>query len=103
MTKSYKSSLDILHHLAGADIHLQLLDYFYKHQDTIIKHRDIHKLLNGKSSSYTSHYTRAMIKFDLIYRVISPVTYNELGYRITRTGIKFFEMYRKIEKELIIV
>jgi len=94
-----KSTIAILHHLAGEEVHLNLLGYFYKHKDrdAEIKHREIHKFFKGKSSSFVSHYVRAMVTFGLTIRVISPITEAELGYKISAQGIEFFEMYLKIE------
>lgn len=102
MSTLQKSTLEVLHHLSGREVHMKTLTYFYEHKDdeTPVRHRDIHKLINGKSSAFSSHYLRSIVKFGLVEPVSSTEIYLNLGYKITVTGIKFFEMYKKIEKEI---
>lgn len=100
MSTLEKSTIDVLRHLSGDTVHLQLLIHFHEHKDKPIKHREIHNLINGHSSAYTSHYVRSMIKFGLIYRVMSAFNEQELGYKITSQGIKFYKMYKQIEANL---
>lgn len=101
-TTLQKSTLDVLHHLSRKKIHLQLLAYFYdfKDIDPPIKHRDIQILIKSKSVQYTSQYILAMTKFQLIKRITSVINEQNLGYKITPKGIKFFEMYKEIEANL---
>lgn len=100
MSTLEKSTIDVLRHLSGDMVHIQLLIYFQEHQDKPIKHHTIHDLINGHSSAYTSHYVRSMLKFGLIQKVMSAFNEQELGYKITSQGIKFYKMYKQIEANL---
>lgn len=100
MSTLEKSTLDTLHHLAGEEIHLILLSHFYTHKDRPVKHKEIRKFFKGKSIGYVSHYIRSMKKHKLIDNVRSAFNEQELGYKITAQGIKFFKMYKQIEEHV---
>lgn len=96
-----KSTFATLHHLAGDEIYLQLLAYFYKNKNRVsIQHREIRTFFKGKTTQYVSHYLRSMIKFKLIESVSSAFNDQNLGYKITDKGIKFFELYKTIEAQV---
>lgn len=96
------STIEILHHLGGKAIHIKLLELFYQHKDNEIclRHTDVDKIIHGRTSSHITHYTRKMLQLGLIERVNSSINEQDLGYKITYTGIKFFKMFKKIGENL---
>jgi len=96
------SSQQILRHLGGRPTHLNLLALFYENKDNTIplRHVEIFKFVNAKSTADATQYTRKMVNLGLIEQKKSEINQQNLGYKITYTGIKFFELYKKIGENL---
>lgn len=93
-----KSTFGVFYHLSGNEIYLHLLAYFYKYKDDIhIAHRKTYEFFKGKTTGHIRSKIQSMVKFELIENVTSAFNEQNLGYKITPKGIKFFEIYRTIE------
>lgn len=102
MSNIAKSTISSLHLLSMDNKYLELLFFFYNKKDTLTltRHSEIFKKFNYKSSSHISYHLKRMISHGLIEKRHSEITKEPLEYKITYTGIKFFQFYKKIEAEI---